>query len=129
VLYGSARALGSAGSYRRSRHVLAFASVPLALSLVFAPTGRDVFAWIVLAFVAWSAALLVVGVRAVHGWTWLRAGTAAALPVAAAAALLALKTEAVPLTGQASDSETPPSTRSTWPVKNDASSLARKRNV
>jgi hypothetical protein len=90
VLYGSARALGSAGSYRRSRHVLAFASVPLALSLVFAPTGRDVFAWIVLAFVAWSAALLVVGVRAVHGWTWLRAGTAAALPVAAAAALLAL---------------------------------------
>src|SRR4051794_25806261 len=29
LLYGSGRALGSAGSYRRARHVLAFASVPL----------------------------------------------------------------------------------------------------
>jgi hypothetical protein len=90
LLYGSARALGSAGSYRRARHVLAFACVPLALSLVLAPTGRDTFAWIVLAFVAWSAALLVIGVRAVHGWTWVRAGAAAAVPLAAAAALLAL---------------------------------------
>jgi hypothetical protein len=84
------RALGSAGSYRRARHVLAFACVPLALSLVLAPAGRDAFAWIVLAFVAWSAALLVIGVRAVHGWTWARAGAAAAVPVAAAVALLAL---------------------------------------
>jgi hypothetical protein len=90
LLYGWLRALGSAGSYRRARHVLAFACVPLALSLVLAPTGRDAFAWIVLAFVAWSAGLLVIGVRAVHGWTWARAGAAAAVPVAAAAALLAL---------------------------------------
>jgi hypothetical protein len=90
VLYGAARALGSAGSYRRARHVLAFASVPLALSLVLSPVGRDAFAWVVLAFVAWSAALLLVGVRAVHGWGWGRAAAAAALPVAAAAALLAL---------------------------------------
>jgi hypothetical protein len=90
LLYGSTRALGSAGSYRRARHVLAFACVPLALSLVLAPTGRDAFAWIVLAFVAWSAGLLVIGVRAVHGWSWLRAAGAAAVPVAVAAALLAL---------------------------------------
>jgi hypothetical protein len=90
VLYGAARALGSAGSYRRARHVLAFASVPLALSLVLSPVGRDAFAWVLLVFVAWSAALLLVGVRAVHGWTWGRAAAAAALPVAAAAALLAL---------------------------------------
>ena len=90
VLYGSGRALGSAGSYRRARHVLAFACVPLALSVVLTPAGRSAFAWVVLAFVAWSAVLLVVGVRAVHGWTWTRAGAAAAVPVAAAAALLAL---------------------------------------
>ena len=90
LLYGSARALGSAGSYRRARHVLAFACVPLALSLVLIPTGRDAFGWIVLAFVAWSAVLLVIGVRAVHGWTWARAAAAAALPIAAAGALLAL---------------------------------------
>jgi hypothetical protein len=90
LLYGSARALGSAGSYRRARHVLAFASVPLALSLVLTPTGRDAFGWIVLVFVAWSAVLLVIGVRAVHGWSWARASAAASLPVLAAAALLAL---------------------------------------
>jgi len=38
-----------------------------------------------LAFVAWSLALLVLGVRVTHGWTWPRALVA----VAAAAALLA----------------------------------------
>jgi hypothetical protein len=90
ILYGSARALGSAGSYRRARHVLAFASVPLALSLLFSPVGRGAFTWFVLVFVAWSAALLLIGVRAVHGWTWARAAAAVAAPVAAAAALLAL---------------------------------------
>jgi hypothetical protein len=90
VLYGAGRALGSAGSYRRSRHVLAFASVPLALSLALSPVGRATFSWLELAFVAWSAALLLVGVRAVHGWTWPRAAAAAAVPVAVAAGLLVL---------------------------------------
>ena len=90
VLYGSSRVLGSAGSYRRSRHVLAFACVPLALSLVLSPVGRDRFAWAILPFVAWSVALLVVGVRSVHGWTWVRAAAAAALPALVAAGLLAL---------------------------------------
>ena len=89
ILYGSARVLGSAGSYRRARHVFAFASVPLALSLVLSPVGRGDFAWVVLAFVAWSAALLLIGVRAVHGWTWARAAAAAVVPVVAAALLLA----------------------------------------
>src|SRR3954469_4248913 len=37
ILYRVARALGSAGSYRRARHVLAFAAVPIALSLVLWP--------------------------------------------------------------------------------------------
>ena len=62
----------------------------MAVSLLLTPTGRDAFAWIVLGFVAWSAVLLVIGVRAVHGWSWARASAAASLPVAAAAALLAL---------------------------------------
>jgi hypothetical protein len=89
VLYGAARALGSAGSYRRARHVVAFASVPLALSLVLSPVGRAAFAWVELGFVGWSAALLLIGVRAVHGWTWSRAAAAAAAPIAVAGLLLA----------------------------------------
>jgi hypothetical protein len=90
ILFGAVRSLGSLGSYRRARHVLAYACVPLALSLVASPIGRGVFAWLLLVFVAWSAALLVIGVRAVHGWTWPRAAAAAVPPVAVAALLLAL---------------------------------------
>src|SRR3981081_1651698 len=37
VLHGGVKALGSQGSYRRSRHVLAFALVPVALSLIVWP--------------------------------------------------------------------------------------------
>jgi hypothetical protein len=100
-LYWSSRLLGSQGTYRRSRHVLAFASVPLAVSLIVWPvklvlygddlfrsggsdsgTGGTVFAAIYLAFVVWSVALLVIGVRSVHGWTWWRAGAATAAAVA-----------------------------------------------
>jgi hypothetical protein len=102
VLHGSVKALGSQGSYRRTRHLLAFACVPIALSLVVWPVklalygedwfhtgGRDtgaggaVFDLIELAFFVWSAVLLVVGVRTVHAWTWTRAGAACALAVAA----------------------------------------------
>jgi hypothetical protein len=102
VLYGSAKALGSQGSYRRARHVLAFSAVPIALSLVLWPVklavygealfrsggadhgaGVRVFAALELACVLWAAALLVLGVRAVHGWTWGRAGAACALAIAA----------------------------------------------
>jgi hypothetical protein len=90
ILYLSGHVLGSHGSFRRARHVLAFAAVPLALSLVASPAGRNAFSWIIFAFLAWSAALLVIGVRAVHGWTWLRAAAAVVPPLAAAALLLAL---------------------------------------
>lgn len=98
-LHGAVRLLGSQGSYRRSRHVIAFASVPVALSLVvlwpvklalygedwFRTGGRDtgagggVFDLLTYAFVLWGLWLVVVGVRAVHGWSWWRALGATAL--------------------------------------------------
>jgi hypothetical protein len=95
LLYAGSRALGSQGTYRRSRHVLAFAAVPIALSLVLWPvklalygqdvfrsggsdSGAGVFAVLMLAFVLWSVALLLIGVRSVHGWTWGRAAAACA---------------------------------------------------
>jgi hypothetical protein len=90
LVFGAARVLGSQGSYRRARHVLAFACVPLALSLAFAPGGHHLFRLVWFVFVAWAAALLVVGVRAVHGWTWARSVAAAVVPVAAAALMLLL---------------------------------------
>jgi hypothetical protein len=90
LLYGAARALGSHGSYRRARHVLAFASVPLALALAVAPAGRHVYLTLWFAFVAWSAVLLVTGVRAVHAWSWQRAAAAAVVPTAVAAVLVQL---------------------------------------
>ena len=104
ALFLGLRSAGSAGSFRRARHLLAFALAPVALSLLvvwplrLAAFGSDVFrtggddrgagdatfAAIELAFVAWSAALLVLGVRTVHGWPWTRAlegvAIAAALP-------------------------------------------------
>lgn len=102
VLHGGVKALGSQGSYRRSRHVLAFALVPVALSLIAWPVklalyggdwfhagGHDTgggglaFDLIQLAFFAWAGVLLVIGVRAVHGWTWARALAACALALAA----------------------------------------------
>jgi hypothetical protein len=102
LLYGAVRRLGSEGGWRRARHVLALAATPLALSLLtFWPlriavygqdlfrTGGDdygrgdaVFGGVYLGFVAWSVWLLLVGVRTVHGWTWLRAAAAVALAAA-----------------------------------------------
>ena len=102
LLYGATRRLGSEGSWRRSRHLLALASTPLALSLlVFWPIriavyGRDlfrtggddygrgdaIFGGVYLGFVAWAVLLLLIGVRAVHGWPWGRAAAAVALAAA-----------------------------------------------
>jgi hypothetical protein len=97
-LHWAARSLGSQGDYQRTRHVLAFAAVPIALSLVLWPVkialygednfrtgGRDtgagahVFTVLDLAFIAWAGLLLVIGIRAVHGWTWQRALATCAL--------------------------------------------------
>lgn len=102
LLHGAARRLGSEGSWRRARHTLALAAVPLALALVtFWPvriavygqdlfrTGGDdygrgdaIFGGIYLGFVAWSVLLLLIGVRTVQGWTWGRATAAVALAAA-----------------------------------------------
>jgi hypothetical protein len=102
LLHGAVKALGSQGSYRRSRHVLAFAATPIALSLALWPFklalygedwfrtgGRDtgaggaVFDLLTYLFFGWALALLVTGVRSVHGWTWARAGAATALAIIA----------------------------------------------
>jgi hypothetical protein len=99
LLYRASRRLGSRGTWLRSRHVLALAATPLALSLLtlwpiriavygtdlFRSGGNDygtgdaVFGGIYYAFVAWSVVLLVIGVRSVHGWTWPRSLAAVAL--------------------------------------------------
>jgi hypothetical protein len=105
LLYTALQALGSQGSYRRARHLLALASAPVALSLLllwplkiaiysgdlFRSGGADggrggaILAWIGYAFFAWASLLLLTGIRAVHGWTWARAAAAAtaaaAIPV------------------------------------------------
>jgi hypothetical protein len=111
LLYLAATWLGSLGSYRRARHVVAYALAPLALSLVvmlplrLALFGRDTFlldgsdsgrkglavALLGWAFAAWSVGLLVVGVRAVHAWTWARAAATVALVAVAIAVLTELR--------------------------------------
>jgi hypothetical protein len=111
LLSRASRRLGSHGSWQRSRHVLALACTPLALSLLtlwparvlvygqdlFRTGGDDygrgdtIFGALFLGFLAWSVLLLVVGVRAVHGWTWGRAAGAVAL-AAVFPALLVLAT-------------------------------------
>jgi hypothetical protein len=113
LLLAASRSLGSHGSYRRARHVLGYAAAPLALSLllvwpvrlavygsdVFRTGGGDtgagdkVFEALTLATGIWSLALLVSGVRAVHGWPWQRAFGAvllAAAPIGLVAALTVL---------------------------------------
>ncbi len=92
ALFFGSRLLGSLGDFRRERQIVGFALAPLALSLlVLLPVrlalyggdafreggpdegaGEAVLLSLQLAFVAWSLALLLVGVRVVHGWSWPR---------------------------------------------------------
>ena len=101
-LFGAAQSFGAKGTYRRARHVVAFAAAPLALALlVLWPigiaafgsdlfrtggaddgTGGELFALAQAAFAAWSVVLLAIGVRAVHGWTRLRSAATTALALA-----------------------------------------------
>lgn len=109
LLFLGLRSAGGAGSFVRARHLFAFALAPVALSLLvvwplrLAAFGSDVFRSggddrgaadglflaLALAFVAWSAVLLVVGTRVVHGWPWRQAleGVALAAAVPAVVAL------------------------------------------
>jgi hypothetical protein len=112
-LHLAVRGLGATGTYRRARHLLAFAAVPLALSLfllwplrlaifgsdLFHEGGDDtgaadaVFEVGEAGLAAWSLGLLVLGVRVVHGWSWGRAAGAcvlAGLVLATVAAFFAL---------------------------------------
>ncbi len=109
LLFGASRRLGSLGTWRRSRQLLALASAPLALSLFtfwpvrlavygedyFRTGGNDygrgdaIFGAIFFAIVAWCACLLVVGVRAVHGWTLARALGAVAIALVVPALIVA----------------------------------------
>jgi hypothetical protein len=98
VLHFGLVSLGSTGSFRRHRHLLAFAAAPLALSLVvwlprlalygedlFRTGGRDggagasVFAWLELGFALWALGLVLVGIRTIERWTWGRSLAAAAV--------------------------------------------------
>jgi hypothetical protein len=91
VLFLALNVLGGEGSYRRARHVLAFAAVPVVLSLVLLPVrlalyggdifrsggsdsgvGAHVFTGLELAFGVWALALLVIAIRTVEGWSWPR---------------------------------------------------------
>ena len=113
LLFGAARRFGSLGSYRRARHLLALSAAPIALTLftvwpiriaiygenLFRTGGTDwgpgdrAFGGLLYFALAWSALLLVIGVRSVHGWSWGRSlaavGLAAALPVLIVAATVA----------------------------------------
>jgi Yip1 domain len=102
-LYVGLRGAGSKGSYRRARHILAFAAVPTVLGLFlvwparllvygtdsFRSGGADhgvgplLFDLAEGAFVLWSLGLLVYGIAVVERWRILRGGVAVALAVLA----------------------------------------------
>jgi hypothetical protein len=103
ALFFGVRLLGSLGDFRRARQTVGFALVPLAASLLLLlplrlalyggdsfraggadeGAGEDALLVLQLAFAVWTLALLVVGTRVVHGWSWPRTlaavGTAFAL--------------------------------------------------
>lgn len=103
------RAEGGVEPKRRARHLVAYASVPLVLSLllllpvrlalfgadVFRSGGSDdgaaglVFAVLEIAAVTWSLALLTIAVRVVHRWPWHRTVVAVAAPALLPAAAIA----------------------------------------
>ena len=103
ALYVGLRGAGSTGSYRRARHLLAFAASPLVLALVLVwpfrlalyggdsfrsgggdrGGGRVAFDAVSSLFAVWAAALLVYGIAVVERWTVVRALVVLALAVLA----------------------------------------------
>jgi hypothetical protein len=93
IVFVGGSVAGSAWRYRHARHLLAYSVVPLALSLpVWAAAlsaGRGTAFDVVRALVVcWCAALLVVGVRTLHAWTWPRTAAGTALPLLVPALIL-----------------------------------------
>ena len=105
LVYAGARAARSDVTFGRARQIVGFAVVPIAFSLLvwfvriavyggdpFRSGGSDtgfgnhLFEAVEIAAVLWSAVLLVVGLRAYHGWSSARA-LAAAVPALALPAL------------------------------------------
>jgi hypothetical protein len=106
VVYLAASFAGGLGSYRRARHMLGYASVPVALTVLLVPAraalyGEDAFRRrgddegaagtavldaIEAALLLWALVLLVIGIRTVHGWSWPRS-LAAGSPLALLLAL------------------------------------------
>lgn len=103
LLYVGLRGAGSPGSYRRARHVLAFAAAPTILGLVliwplrlalygtdsFRSGGEDngalpfLFDLAGAGFALWALGLLIYGISVVERWRLLRAGISVALAVLA----------------------------------------------
>jgi hypothetical protein len=99
ALFVGLKGAGSQGSYRRARHLLAFAAAPLVLGLVlvwpvrFAVYGSDtfrsggadegtsaaVFDGVLALFAAWALGLLLYGIGVVERWSLGRAAVALAL--------------------------------------------------
>jgi hypothetical protein len=100
--------MGGETGARRCRHVLAFAATPLVLSLVAvwplrlavygsdlfrtggadSGTGGRVLQWLCVAFAAWSVVLLVLGLRTIQRWSWIRAIGASVFAVGLTALVL-----------------------------------------
>jgi hypothetical protein len=110
LVYGAGSLLGGRWSYRQARHVLAFAAAPLVLSLALvwpvrlavyggdvfrsggcdSGTGDAIFEGLALGFAGWALALLVMAMRAVHGWPLSRALGSVALAATPAALFVVL---------------------------------------
>ena len=109
LLFWSARRLGGLGSFRRARQTIQLAWAPLALALVtlwpiriaiygsdlFRTGGDDygrgdaLFGGVFLGFLAWTIMLLLIGIRATHGWGWGRAAATVGLGAVVPALIVA----------------------------------------
>lgn len=99
ALFAGLKGAGSRGSYRRARHVLAFAAAPMVLGLLLvwpvrlavygsdtfrsggadSGAGATLFDGVLAVFGLWAAGLLVYGISVVERWRLLRAAVSVAL--------------------------------------------------
>lgn len=106
VVYLAASFAGSLGTYRRARHLLGYAAVPVGLTVLLAPlrvalygedafrrrgadegaTGTVILDAVEAGLLVWAVVLLAIGIRTIHAWSWPRALIAAS-PVALLLAL------------------------------------------